>query len=206
MKIKFLFLFVFSFFVFTTWSQDVIIKKDLDEINAKVIKVGINEIEYKKFENPKGPNYSINKNDVMMIKYANGTKDVFANEKIDQKKVEATKQEIKKEKTENPQSPINNDDKCAMGTMDARNLHHKIGQHILLGIFTGPLGVIGTAVSSPKPWNNREGMMMIKDANIIRDRDYLHYYEKKARQRNIINTSIGFAILIVATVIIASSH
>lgn len=58
-------------------SQDVIYKRSGDEINAKVLEVGATIIRYKATDNPDGPIFSILKSDVMMIKYANGTKDVF---------------------------------------------------------------------------------------------------------------------------------
>ncbi|MEO5569693.1 MAG: hypothetical protein ABIT08_02600 [Bacteroidia bacterium] len=61
--------------------QDVIIMKTGDEIKSKVLEVGSNEIKYKKADNIDGPAYSVAKSDVFMIKYENGTKDVFNNEK-----------------------------------------------------------------------------------------------------------------------------
>ena len=58
-------------------AQDVITKKNGDEIQAKITEVGQNEIKYKRFDNPDGPVYTIGKSDVFMVKYENGTKDVF---------------------------------------------------------------------------------------------------------------------------------
>ncbi len=59
------------------FSQDIITKTNGDEIKAKVQEISISEIKYKKFENIEGPTYTILKTDVFMIKYENGTKDVF---------------------------------------------------------------------------------------------------------------------------------
>jgi len=59
------------------FAQDVIVLKTGDEIKATVSEVAIDVIKYKKFENLEGPDYTIKKSDVFMIKYANGTKDVF---------------------------------------------------------------------------------------------------------------------------------
>ena len=59
-------------------AQDVIYKKNGEEIKAKVQKISELEIEYKKFENLEGPSYSIAKSIVLMIIYENGTKDIFA--------------------------------------------------------------------------------------------------------------------------------
>jgi hypothetical protein len=57
--------------------QDVIVKKNGDEIKAKVEQVLDTEIKYRKSENLTGPVYSISKAEVFMIRYPNGSKDVF---------------------------------------------------------------------------------------------------------------------------------
>lgn len=59
-------------------AQDNIILRTGDEIKAKVEEVGIAEIKYKRTDNPTGPLYTIRKSEVLLINYANGTKDVFA--------------------------------------------------------------------------------------------------------------------------------
>ena len=61
-------------------AQDIITKKNGDEIQAKITEVGQNEIKYKRFDNLDGPVYTIGKGDVFMVKYENGTKDVFKEE------------------------------------------------------------------------------------------------------------------------------
>jgi uncharacterized protein (TIGR02145 family) len=66
------------------FAQDVIVLKNGDEIKAAVSLINTEAVTYKKFENLTGPDYSIKKSEVFMIKYANGTKDVFK-EQTDQK-------------------------------------------------------------------------------------------------------------------------
>lgn len=61
----------------TVYAQDVLTKKNGDEIEVKVIKISTNEIEYKKWSNQDGPSYTLLKNEVFMIKYNNGEKEVF---------------------------------------------------------------------------------------------------------------------------------
>jgi hypothetical protein len=58
-------------------SQDIIIKKNGDDLKVKVIEITKEEIKYKNFENIDGPVYYISKNDVFMIRYQNGTKETF---------------------------------------------------------------------------------------------------------------------------------
>jgi len=64
------------------WAQDIITLKSGEEIKALVQKVGVSEVEYKKFENPNGPTYTLLKSNIFMIKYKNGERDVFAAETV----------------------------------------------------------------------------------------------------------------------------
>lgn len=61
-------------------AQDVLFKRNGDELSVKVVKISVSEVEYKKWSNPDGPTYSIPKADVFIIKYQNGDKDVFDEE------------------------------------------------------------------------------------------------------------------------------
>jgi len=58
-------------------AQDIITLKNGEEIKAVVTEIELNVIKYKKFDNQTGPAYTVSKADVFMIKYENGTKDVF---------------------------------------------------------------------------------------------------------------------------------
>ena len=62
-----------------TFAQDLIVKKDGSVIQAKVTKVGTSEVEYKKWSNPDGPQYSITIADILAINYKNGDKETFDN-------------------------------------------------------------------------------------------------------------------------------
>lgn len=60
-------------------AQDLIVKTDGTVIQAKVTKVGTSEVEYKKWSNQDGPQYSIVVNDILAINYENGEKEMFEN-------------------------------------------------------------------------------------------------------------------------------
>ena len=64
------------FFISSVYSQDVITKLNGDDINAKIIEITQTEIKYKKFDNLEGPIYTLPINDVFLIKYENGNKEV----------------------------------------------------------------------------------------------------------------------------------
>ena len=57
---------------------DILTLRDGSEISAKVVEITSNEIKYKKCDYQDGPLYTKLKSDVFMIKYSNGTKDVFS--------------------------------------------------------------------------------------------------------------------------------
>ncbi|MEG1842600.1 MAG: hypothetical protein RR971_05055 [Alistipes sp.] len=67
--------------VLTLWNataQDVILKRNADEIQAVVTEISDAEVRYKKFNNPQGVTYVIPKSDIFSITYKNGEKEHFA--------------------------------------------------------------------------------------------------------------------------------
>ncbi|EJF08551.1 MULTISPECIES: hypothetical protein [Pontibacter] len=66
---------IIAFFVyFTCQAQDILIKRNGDELEVKVLEIDLEAVKYKRFDNLEGPIISIAKADVFMIKYENGTK------------------------------------------------------------------------------------------------------------------------------------
>lgn len=66
-----------------SWSllaQDTITKKDGTEIQARVTEVGTNEVKYTRFGTTV-PTYTLLKSDIFMIKYEDGTKEMFEENK-----------------------------------------------------------------------------------------------------------------------------
>ena len=60
-----------------SYAQDIITKRDGTDIKAKILEIGASEISYKKFDNQSGPKYISLKSEILMIRYENGTKDIF---------------------------------------------------------------------------------------------------------------------------------
>lgn len=65
----------------TAMAQDIIVLKDGDLKQVKVIEVGENDVKYKKWENIDGPTYTISISNILSINYQNGAKDSFADYK-----------------------------------------------------------------------------------------------------------------------------
>lgn len=58
-------------------AQDLIVFLNGEDIEAKVTEVTPAEIKYVRSDNPTGPLYTVSRNEVFMIKYQNGTKDII---------------------------------------------------------------------------------------------------------------------------------
>ena len=71
----------FTLFSFIAYSQDLITTKKGEDIQTKVLEINTTEVKYKKADNLEGPIYTILKSDILIIRYANGTKDIFNEEK-----------------------------------------------------------------------------------------------------------------------------
>ena len=80
-------------------AQDLIVKKDGSVIQAKVIKIGTSEVEYKKWSNQDGPQYSIAISDILAINYKNGEKETFDNVGANKTSSEVSINTPKEEKT-----------------------------------------------------------------------------------------------------------
>ncbi len=61
-------------------AQDIIVLRNGDLIQSKVQEITQHEIKYKKFSNPDGPLYTIDKTTVLSINYQNGEKETFNSE------------------------------------------------------------------------------------------------------------------------------
>lgn len=123
---------------------DEIILKSADIIKAKIIDVGVSEIKYKKCDNLQGPTYNVLKSDVFMIKYANGTKDVF---------------NIEKTKTGVPNDIINNNgalEGAAITSITTGILGFFIGLSLstFIGAAFGILGIVFGGIAIKKIKNN----------------------------------------------------
>lgn len=77
---KFIFIIAMLFVITNTFAQDIITKKNGEEIQAKVLNVSDKEINYIKWTNQNGPTYTIPLSEVFMVKYENGEKDIFNKE------------------------------------------------------------------------------------------------------------------------------
>ena len=74
---RILFLAAFMLLSMAASAQDIIVKKNGEEIRAKVEEVGERSIRYRKFTNLTGPVYSISRSEVFVIRYESGAKAII---------------------------------------------------------------------------------------------------------------------------------
>ncbi len=74
---KYYVLVIFSLLSFNLIAQDIIIKRNGDEIKSKILEITNETIKYKKFEFQDGPIRNINISDVFMVIYENGEREKF---------------------------------------------------------------------------------------------------------------------------------
>lgn len=98
---------------------DEIILKNGDELRVKVIEIAETIIKYRRCDNLNGPIYSIPKADVFLIKYPNGTRDVFVdNEKSASNQDSSEKNEtlVDKKSSQDKKSEINREQQPKKGS------------------------------------------------------------------------------------------
>lgn len=61
-------------------AQDVILMRNGDEIQCKLLEISKNEVKYKRWTNQDGPTFTEKKDNIFMLKYENGEKEVVANQ------------------------------------------------------------------------------------------------------------------------------
>jgi hypothetical protein len=178
------FLLVSQLFIATfCFSQDIIVKSNGDEIKTKIIEVNQLEIKYKNFDYISGPSFSLLKSDVFMVRYENGTKDVF--------------NDVKSKNNGNA-SNMSNEDMAIKGREDATSYYKGeksgAGWTAAATIITSPiLGAIPAfACSSSEPL---EENLLYKDSKLMKNANYKEAYVAQAHKikKRKIWTNFGIA-------------
>ena len=179
------------------FSQDVITTRSGESIQAKILEVGQTEIKYKKFDNLEGPVYWILKSVVLMVKYENGTVDVF---------------QIEKKNADSSAVVSLTENLFMKGQVDATKYYTKYkgaGTGTLIASLVSPLiGLIpAIACSSTKP---REINLDYPNPALMKNPDYYLGYTQKAKKikqgKVWLNWGIGFGVNLVAEFFLLSAQ
>ncbi len=152
----------------TAFSQDIITQKSGEDIQAKVLEINQTDVKYKKFDNQNGPTFTLLKSDILMIRYENGTKDIF--------------NQTEEMKTE---SKTSNEDIRMKGKRDAE-MNYK-GKKSGAGwtaattvLFSPIIGVIpAAACASSEPSDQN---LNYRDNELMKDYDYNKAYVEQAHK------------------------
>ncbi len=58
-------------------AQDLITKKNGEDVQAKILEVNQRDIKYKRWDNLEGPTFTLLKSEILLVRYENGTNEVF---------------------------------------------------------------------------------------------------------------------------------
>jgi hypothetical protein len=157
-------------------SQDIITKKNGEDIQAKVVEITTSDIKYRKFDNLDGPLFTMLKSDVLMIRYSNGSKDIF-NE---------TQSEAK-QNTPPPSDKQNQPsaDLTMQGRQDARNYYKgknsgagwTAATTIILSPVFGLIPAIACSSTQPSDEN-----LNYREPELMKDRTYYPAYVEQAHK------------------------
>lgn len=146
------------------FAQDVIIKVNGEEIKSKILEVNQTEVKYKNFDYQSGPSYTVSKSEIFMIRYQNGTKDVFNDTKS---------------KNGSIVSIMPTDEMRTKGREDAINYYRGknsgAGWTMATSIITSPLFALIPAVACSSSEPSEENLNAPSD-KLMRDADYKRAY------------------------------
>ncbi|ERM82055.1 hypothetical protein P872_08740 [Rhodonellum psychrophilum GCM71 = DSM 17998] len=170
-------------------AQDVLTKKNGEDIIVKVLEIGQTEIKYKMFNNTEGPTFSILKSDVVMVQYENGTRSIFANE------------------NQSSHSEVKSGDLYVNGQRDA-SIYYKgykpagTGTLFTTLLFSPLVGLIPALItSSTEP---KEANLGFPNSELMDQSEYYRGYTQKSKKiksgKVWKNWGIGFGITVITVV------
>ena len=162
------------------FAQDRIVKLNGDEILARVLEIGLQEVKFQHPDSLQGVLHSMPKSDIFMIQFANGTKEVFS-----------------QNLTENQPQNLSHADPNSMyqlGREDARRLYK--GNGAMWGsagcaLFL-PYGLAGSAAIGlvrPRAFRNP-----VSNISYLADPNYVKGYEQQAHRKKVGKVAAGAGI------------
>lgn len=198
---KFLLSVLWVLLVQVAYAQDVIVKVNGDELKAKVLEINLAAILYEIPDSVQVVDsvntnvLSIARSEVFMVRFANGTKEVF------QENLPTASDSVNLAGTP--------DEMYQLGQHEARQYYTGNGAlwGSLASLTIGPLGLIGPLIiGSTKPQAYKHP---VSSQHLLQNPDFVRGYEKQAHKRKVgktfLGTGIGATLLITAIIISVSS-
>jgi len=157
-----------------SYSQDIITFKSGEDLKVVIEVINKYEVFYRKFDNQNGPRIITPKTDILMIRYENGTKEIFSEES---KPVIYTT-------TSTALSALFHNDLYYKGQKDANMFYKNYSGAAtttlvisLLSPLAGLIPAIACASTSPKEKN-----LNFPNTNLMKMPDYRNGYSQKAKK------------------------
>jgi hypothetical protein len=148
-------------------AQDIITKSNGEELKVKVLEVTQNEVKYKRFDQQDGPIFTISKSEIFMLKYQNGSKDIFS------------------ESTNSNNSEANKNDMSQKGKDDAKTFYK--GKNSGAGwtsaatiVLSPVLGVIPAAICASNEPSDEN--LNAPNEKLMKNNDYNNAYTEQAHK------------------------
>jgi hypothetical protein len=160
--------------VISLTAQDFITKKTGEDIKAKVLEVTTTEIKYKKFDNMNGPTFTISKAELLMIRYENGTKDMFT-ESLNDIKTNLSDNAVKQNIEEYATTAMND------ARTNYRGQNSGAGWVVFTTMIASPiLGIIPAAACASKEPNDQN--LNYKSQDLMKIQQYNNAYKTEAHR------------------------
>ncbi len=170
------------------FGQDTIVKRNGDEVLARVVEINLEGIMYQHPDSVEGILYQIPKSEVFMVRYANGTKEMMA-------------------ETVSPQSlaaPATPTQMYELGRKDAETLYK--GKGAMWGSaassFMFPYGLAGSVIIGAVP--PKAANHPVSNISYLSDPDYVRGYEDRAKKRKLGKAAAGAGIGFGAFTVVAA--
>ncbi len=177
---KYLLMFVLTLSLQHVFAQDQIVKINGDELAGRVLEITLDEVRFQHPDSLKGIIWTVPKSEVFMVRFANGTKEVFSDNLTD---------------SANATEALSADDSYLLGKTDA--IRYYTGNGALWGSAAStflmfPYGLAGPLIigaAQPKAHKNK-----VSDVQLLSNPHYVQGYQEQAHKRKVGKAAAGAGI------------
>lgn len=177
-------------------AQDIILLKSGQELHGRVREISLDSVFWQQPDSLQGPRSGIAKGEVFMIKYANGSKQVFSENLPDSQAL--------------AQTATSQEELYRLGQQDA-SLYYK-GNGAMWGsaassMVAFPFGLVGSIAIGASPAHIQQHR--VSDPNLLTEQEYVRGYMEQANRKKkgkaLAGVGIGVGIQLAAIMILLSS-
>jgi hypothetical protein len=177
-------------------AQDIILKTNGQELHGLVLEISLDSVYWIPTDAVQGLQQGIAKSDVFMIKFANGTKEVFSESLPDNQAL--------------TQATISQEELYRLGQRDA-SVYYK-GNGAMWGsaassMVAFPFGLVGSIAIGASPAQIQQNR--VSDVNLLTEQEYIRGYSEQANRKKrgkaLAGVGIGVGVQLAAIMILLAS-